>query len=152
MIPTDLKRRGGEGRYQKETPMKAISKAAQKTLEVLIEKMVNGYAKIDTTNGTFMPVVVERLSENEVMVGHYFEDHGEFGTRLTTDIEMIFHLAHDGSYYATEITNGFIKKQILVVWNEDGSFRFSPRAQREAATFTTMWMRNIKQQQDLKKA
>ena len=62
--------------------MKTLNATATKTLKTMIEMMEDGYIKIDNTNGSFMPVSVEQIFENEkfkqISISHYYEQEGVF--------------------------------------------------------------------------
>ena len=122
--------------------MKAINQKSQKVLEKLISKMVDGYAKIDNSDGAFMPVVVEEIGNNTFSVAHYYEMNGD----LVPDPEMIFWKGADGKFYPTYFKNIFGENESVLF--EDGKPSASCRSlQREHATFANQWLANIKEQQ-----
>jgi len=124
--------------------MRTISQAAVKTLEVLTQNLKAGQArKIDLTDGTFMAVHVEHLTENTFSVAHYFLQNGD----LCADPDMTFHRTADGAWMPTSITQwaGF---RPAMTFNSDGSIKgFYTGTYNDCLSFASMWMRNIKAQQ-----
>lgn len=124
--------------------MKAINQKAQKILETLISKMEEGYAKIDNSQGCFMPVVVEDIGSNMISVAHYFEQNGD----LIPDPEMIFWKGADGRFYPTYLKNVF-GDHFSLFFKDGKPSRIWPHLQHDQATFAGQWMLNIKAQQGL---
>lgn len=124
--------------------MKAINQKAQKILENLVSKLENGYAKIDNSQGCFMPVVVEDIGGNMISVAHYFEQNGD----LIPDPEMIFWKGADGRFYPTYFKDVFGERESLY-FNENGKPYAWNSLQHDQATFAGQWMLNIKAQQGL---
>lgn len=145
--------------------MKAASKTATRTLETLRSKAIeNGdYVKIDTSE-TFTPVSVEKLGsygESEVWaVGHWSEQNGD----AMRDPEIVF-VRVFGDWYPAEFRNDYLgimrnlaKFDATTAIMDDGRGKvaylqvksYMQRAQRDAASFTTTWMKNIEQQQKLR--
>lgn len=124
--------------------MKAINQKAQKVLELLISKMEDGYVKVDNSQGSFMPVVVEDIGGGLISVAHYKEINGD----LIPDPEMIFWKGVDGRWYPTYLKDFFGEQPSLFF--EDGKpSRIRTYLQHDQATFAGQWMLNIKVQQGL---
>lgn len=126
--------------------MRAINKKATAILTSIVEGMEPGTSKrIDNTDGTYMPLSVERLTENHYSMAHYFEQNGD----LVPDPDMEFYRGEDGKFYpvAIQMSTGYYQRAI----NFDGDkvAGFYPRAQREQAVFAAQWLDNVKSQQGL---
>ena len=133
--------------------MKSLNKKAEAVLNKLETLMNDNYVKVDNTNGTFMPVVVEDVTFQYpaelgrfLSVAHYYEQNGD----LMADPEMIFLKARDNKYYPiyTKMDAvGFVRETVLF---ESGTIKgFYKDSQRDQVQFANMWMTNIKHQQGL---
>jgi hypothetical protein len=128
--------------------MKAINKTATKIMDKLTANLNEAGAarKIDNTEGTFMPVCVERLMDSDLgpvfSVAHYYTQNGD----AMRDPEMEFIKGFDGKYYPRSFLMDPMPEQrsVEIV---DGNIRFAPRMQKDQAVFAGTWMRNIKIQQ-----
>lgn len=124
--------------------MKAINKKAQKVLETLIASMTDGYAKIDNTDGAFMPVIVEAIGDDCFSVAHYYEQDCD----LVPDPEMVFLKGADGKFYPVSFQSDFGLQESVIF--EDGKpSGIRQRMQNEQATFAGKWLANIKMQQGI---
>lgn len=129
--------------------MKTLSKTAAKTFLKLVEGLKSGESKkIDNTEGVFMPVSVERLTETRYSVTHYFKQGGD----LIPDPDMEFlvypHAPDQIVPIAIQHSTGHYVRAYEL--NEkDIPERWDPRQARELASFANMWMKNIKDQQGL---
>ena len=131
--------------------MKALNKTATATLKKIVSKLENGYVKIDNTNGSFMPVSVEQIFENEkykqISIAHYYEQNGD----LMADPEMVFIYSKAldvffPSYFMQ--ANLGIKEDSIIM--EHGEIKgYSAKLQTDHAAFANLWLRNIKHQQNL---
>lgn len=145
--------------------IKALSKAAQTIFNhFLTLTNENGYAKIDNSNGSFMAVTVEKIDENAIgpvySVAHYYEQNGD----LMRDPEITYQVDTNGVHvtagyaFPTSTTQDGVPASFgggyreYITYNDDCTRvrSFSPYHQNDAATFSTMWFRNIKQQQGLR--
>ena len=133
--------------------MKFLNKAAENVFLSLIEglKQPGNAKKVDNTNGTFMPVHVEMIYENEhgkhFSIAHYYEQNGD----LMKDPEMTFlNSLKGGVFPMTFEQDGGIPICQVAVKAEDGkNICFSPKMQKDITRFANMWMKNIKDQQRL---
>jgi hypothetical protein len=127
--------------------MKPVSATAQRVLEKLIDGLDVGQSrKIDNASGTFMAVHVERVGEDFFSVAHYFVQQGD----MMADPDVVFWRT-GGRFYPVEYTQHSLGiYQHLVTFENGRPVRFMARQQADVASFTTTWMRNIKQQQELK--
>jgi len=109
------------------------------------------YAKIDNSDGALMPVSIERIFENErykqISLAHYYELNGD----LMTDPEMIFTQIKScrifiPSYFKQD--NLGIEQESIVM--ENGEIKgYKAKMQADQTLFANMWLRNIKEQQNL---
>jgi len=132
--------------------MKAINQRAEKVMNTFTENINNigGHKKIDNTNGTFMPISVERVNKCEAgiifSVTHYYEQNGD----LMRDPDMEFIKGADGKYYPISFwLDAPPIRDETVEW-EDGEIKsIRPKMQAKLVTFANMWLKNIKEQQGL---
>lgn len=125
--------------------MKPLNKTASKVLAALTEGLEVGDArKIDNTEGTFMPVHVDRVGINRYAVAHYFEQNGD----LCPDPDMEFIKLDKETWAPVAITQvwGGYRKALELDENGDVS-AIRPRELRAQTEFANMWMNNIKFQQ-----
>lgn len=127
--------------------MKHLNKATQKIFETLVEGLEPGQSrKVDNAPGVYMAVHVERLSKDTYAVAHYYERNGD----LVPDPDMEFWVAETGAVFpiAIQMSMGYYQKALVF---EDGKLKgYHPRALAEQVSFTTMWFRNIREQQGVK--
>ncbi|MBF0543058.1 MAG: hypothetical protein HQM08_01430 [Candidatus Riflebacteria bacterium] len=130
--------------------MKSLNKSATKTFQALVNQMVNDYAKISRSS-SYMPVIIEKISENAmgklISLSHYGVQNGD----LMADPEVVMILALDGFVYPTSIRQDYLGTfQDAVKYNEEGKIEsYQPRLQADIASFANLWLRNIKNQQNL---
>lgn len=131
--------------------MKTLNKKASQTLNKMVEMLDDGHVKIDNANGTFMPVSVEEIFENDQFkifsVAHYYEQYGD----LMADPEMCFIYLKSlqvffPSYFKQD--NLGIEQESVVM--EEGEIKgFRVRMQADHTEFANMWLENIRYQQNL---
>ena len=124
--------------------MRPISQTASKVLDALTAGLEVGDARtIGEKDGAFMQVHVNRLSENTFSVAHYFVQNGD----MVPDPDMVF-LHQDGKWFPVSFQSwsGY-QQPSLVLDPSEKIVSWYPRNYRESASFTTMWMTNIKRQQ-----
>ena len=133
--------------------MKAISQQARKVMDILTEGVdieASESKKIDNTEGTFMTVHVEYVTECSLgviySIAHYYEQNGD----LMRDPDMEFIKGGDGEYYPISFwQDAPIIRDEPVTWKDGEIKAFDPKRQAELATFGNTWMKNIKEQQGL---
>lgn len=119
-----------------------------------IMNMVNGeqeYTKIDNTNGTYMPLVVEKVRETEdyfiFSMAHYYEQNGD----LMRDPEMtvLYHKQLNMFFPESFQQDGlFSKYQQVFQYDEQGKITGKrPKLANELCSFMKMWAKNIQAQQ-----
>ena len=132
--------------------MKAIKPRAKKVMDALTanwDSVGNG-RKIDNTNGTFMPVHIERLNKCKLgqifSVAHYFEQNGD----LMRDPDMGFIKGGDGEYYPISFwQDSPLIRDEVATWKDGEIVAYREKQQASLVTFANTWMRNIKEQQGL---
>ena len=131
--------------------MHAINEKATEVMRKLIEKLVDGYLKLNNAQGTFMPLVVEKVMDQPgftsvYSLAHYGEQNGD----LMADPEMTFGEL-DGRFYPLSFRNDYLGfNQEVVSWREGREPAVNEAQQKELAEFTATWFRNIVEQQQLK--
>ena len=134
--------------------MRAISKTAEKTMDILTSglRQVEDHKKIDNAPGAFMPVHVEligTMGEGYLFsVAHYWEHpSGD----LMADPEMVFLRGEEGRYYPTYFKQdgGPFVEQRSVHFKDGRASEINLDTQADQVDFAEMWMRNIREQQQL---
>lgn len=88
----------------------------------------------------YMPLVVQKIGENEYSIAHYYEQNGdlmwdpEMTIRVYPDLKMVEALTY------TQDNLGIYQE----VYPEPG--KFYPRLKRELNSFLGMWLKNLKDQ------
>jgi len=133
--------------------MKPLNKTATKIFNSITEDMEGNrrnYKKIDNTNDTFMPLVVEKVGTYDIgnmySFAHYFKQNGD----MCQDPEMCF-IVHKSS---GKVFPCMFQQAIPPVYEEslfmdDGKWKFKPAMQKDHVSFANMWLKNIKDQQSL---
>ena len=104
--------------------------------------------KIDTSNGVYMPVCVERLYESpdgEIFsIAQYGEQNGD--AMRDPDVEF---MKKDGEYYPLSFRNDYLGvDHQFVKYDDNGKIiAFDRKWQTDCASFVGAWMKNIKEQQ-----
>lgn len=125
---------------------RAISQAAQRTMDILVAGMSIGESrKVDAAPGVYMALHVERTGAALFSLAHYYEQNGD----LMADPEMEFYRAPDGRYYPLHYQqDGLGIYRAGMELGEDGKpARLNPREQADQASFAGTWLRNIRHQQ-----
>ncbi len=131
--------------------MRTLNKQSTQTMNKMVEMLEDGYIKIDNTGASFMPVSVEQIFESEkyriFSVAHYYEQNGD----LMADPEMCFiNLKAVGTYlpsYFKQAGLGMEQESIIM---ENGEIKgYRAKMQADHTSFANMWLRNIKNQQNL---
>lgn len=135
--------------------MKAISKQAQKVMDVLTANIGEAEGevisrKIDNTNGVFMPVHVEFLKTCALgrifSVAYYFKQNEDF-IRVP---DMVFIKGEDGKYYPISFWHDApLIRDEAVEWEGDKIKGVQTKLQAKLVTLANKWLKNIKGQQGL---
>ena len=134
--------------------MRSVSQEAKRVLDILTNGInsENAYRKVDTSK-SFKAVSVDFLGESKLgsffSVAHNSIQNGD----VMADPDMEFLKATDGNYYPIRYQNDFLpgflghSKALNIEGGKITSYY--PKVLRDLCSFTTKWMRNITQQQDL---
>ena len=127
--------------------MRTVSQTAAKVLDTLTANMEVGTSRhIGEKGGAFMQVVVERLYGTHYSVSHYFEQNGD----LCPDPDMEFYKTDSGAWLPINCTMPGAYTEAVRCDGKGKPMNYSPRALGDLCSFTTVWMRNIKEQQNLR--
>jgi len=142
--------------------MRPISKQAQKTLEKLAEGLVRvgDHRRVDNYSGAFMAVSVEVIDADryggnlKISVAHYYTQNGD----MMRDPEMIFWKADQVNrwypiYFRQDGSIPIEQESVIFEGHTQGEdpsqIFYHPNQQKDHAVFANIWMKNIKNQQDL---
>lgn len=117
----------------------------------LVQGMEPGSSKtLDNSKGTFMPLHVERLSDDTFSLTHYHHHHSG---DLLKDPDMEFFRTPDGDfiplYFQNDMAMGGVFRQAVEVGGPE-RFKVDVRECREQCQFAAMWLENIVSQQGLR--
>lgn len=127
--------------------MKTLDRKAAEILRGLLALQT---AKVDRSDGTYMPVYVEIIDRTDnythISLAHYGQQNGD----AMRDPEMIIALHKDGQqfipyYYRNDYMG---REQYSVRWTDKGVL-LNCRLQAEHTTFANKWLRNIATQQHI---
>jgi len=131
--------------------MKQLNIESTKILNKMVGMLEEGCVKIDNTDGVFMSVSVEVIFEDDkykvISLAHYFLQNGD----LMADPEMCFlfsktHGVYFPIYYKQD-TMGVEEESVEI---RDGEILgVNILMQKEHTRFANMWLKNIKNQQNL---
>jgi hypothetical protein len=124
--------------------MRTLSRAAGEVLDAVSQDLeVGAGRKIDNSGGTYMAVHVDRLGPSTVSLAHYYEQNGD----LVCDPDGVF-VRTDAGWLpvALQLCTGHCVRAIEL-GEDDRPVGVRPRALRELIEFTSMWLRNISDQQ-----
>lgn len=127
--------------------MKTLDKKAAEILRGLLALQT---AKIDNSDGVYMPVHIEIIEKTDkyhhISLAHYGRQNGD----AMRDPEMLFALHKESQqfvpYYYRNDYMGM--EQYSVRWTEEGVL-LNRRLQANHTTFANQWLRNIATQQHL---
>ncbi len=124
--------------------MHALNEQAKKIMEALIALLDDGYLKLDNTKGTFMPLIVEKVTDEPgftavYSLAHYGEQNGD----LMADPEMTFGES-DHEFYPLSFRNDYVGIYQTVITEQ-----VDLKRQMELAEFSAIWLENIFEQQGL---
>ena len=124
--------------------MQALNKQAKKIMEALIAQLDDGYLKLDNTKGTYMPLSVEKVTDEPgftavYSLAHYGEQNGD----LMADPEMTFGEC-DQEFYPLSFRNDYVGIYQTVITEQ-----VDLKLQQELAEFAAMWLKNVVDQQKL---
>lgn len=115
-----------------------LDKTAEQIFRRLIEGLKVGKAKkVGEDDGPFMQVHVDRLSQTDYSIAHYFTQNGD----LCCDPDMVFRVTGDG------VTVVSFQQAIPPIYQHVDSC--SAEQIKSMTEFACMWMRNIADQQGI---
>ena len=124
--------------------MQTLSRAAGHVLDALTQDLPVGTARtIDNSNGTYMALHVDRLTESTFSLAHYYGQNGD----LVCDPDGVFLKTEAGWLPVTlQLCTGHYTVAVELDGN-DKPTGYRPKALAELSSFAAMWLRNITQQQ-----
>jgi len=132
--------------------MKTLNVGAAKTLKKMMGMMIEGYAKIDNSEGSYMAVSIEEIFNNDkyriISLAHYFEQNGD----LMADPEMCFLYSKAREIFMPSYfkQNGFMGTEQESIIMENGEIKgLRIKQQADHTSFANTWLKNIKYQQNL---
>ena len=131
--------------------MKTLNSTATATLKKMMEMMIEGYAKIDNSERSYMAVSIEEIFNNDkyriISVAHYYEQNGD----LLADPEMCFiNVKAVGSFLPSYFKqNNIGMEQESIIIENDVIKGYRAKIQADHTSFANMWLKNIKYQQNL---
>ncbi len=125
--------------------MHSINEKSKMIMEVLIAQMDDGYLKLDNASGTFMPLVMEKVTDEPgftavYSLAHYGEQNGD----LMADPEITFGES-EHEFYPLSFRNDYVG-----VYQEVIAEQVNLKRQKELAEFTAIWLMEIVEQQSIK--
>jgi hypothetical protein len=128
--------------------MRAVNKKAKEVLDILTEEP----QVLDNGGPGIMAVHVEKLFTIDAgtvwSVAHYYKQNGD----MMRDPDIEFLKGNDGNYYPLSYRQDPFIYQEAVVWSPSGQIEgYRPKLQKDIASFVGGWMKNIRQQQNLRK-
>ena len=132
--------------------MKTLNSTATATLKKMMEMMIEGYAKIDNSERSYMAVSIEEIFNNDkyrlISIAHYFEQNGD----LMVDPEVIIIYSKIMNLYMPSYfkQDGFLGREEESIVMENGEIKgIRTKMQSDHTIFANMWLKNIKIQQNL---
>lgn len=128
--------------------MLTLNATAVKIMNTLTTGMEPGSARrFGERNGAFMPAFVECIGPDTFSVAHYYEQNGD----LVQDPEVEFFRAPTGAWVPLSIHHGALGiRRVAVELGDNGQpSAYRPRQLRELCNFACMWLKNIREQQDI---
>ncbi len=124
--------------------MKTLSRTAGAVLDAVTAGLDVGAARtVDNSNGVYMALHVDRLTDATFSLAHYYGQNGD----LLCDPDGVFLKTSAGWH---PITLQLCTGHFTVAVELDGNDRptgWRPRQYRELSSFAAMWLRNVCEQQ-----
>ena len=138
--------------------MKSLNKQGTAVFMKLLEMTEDNYLKLDNAPRSFLPVSFEILGKSAelrgvrfdiVSMAHYYVQNGD----LMADPEMTFLCAkvnRDFMIFAGSYRqDGLGINQESIRYTQEDGWRYNKILQAEHTQFAGMWLKNIKEQQNL---
>jgi hypothetical protein len=133
--------------------MKFLSRTAEKVFQAALNRIPSGATscKIGDADGGFMPLCVEKIGANKFgdiySFAHYYEQNGDL--MRDPDVTML-RTTKAGTFFPLSYRqDGLGINDECVIFEEDGSMKYSKKRQASLVSFCGTWARNLKQQQNL---
>lgn len=124
--------------------MHSLNEQAKKIMEQLIAQLDDGYFKLDNTKGAYMPLIVEKVTDEPGFIAVYSLAHyGEQNGDLMADPEMTFGES-EHEFYPLSFRNDYVGIYQAVITEQ-----IDLKRQKELSEFTAIWLMEIVQQQKL---
>ena len=127
-----------------------LNKTSEKTFTKILERL-NGSnsCRIGKPGDAFMPLSVEKLQTTDAgtvyTLCHYFKQNGD----MCQDPEMLFLKHNNGPVYPIMFQQAIPPIYQESMYQEGNGWKLNPRMQKEHARFANIWIKNIKQQQNI---
>ena len=129
--------------------MRTLNPEAKAIMYKIVNKMVNGYLKIDT-NPDFMPFIIEEIFENDeykiYSIGHYSMMNGE---RMSDPQQNILLFKTTGEFLPISLKQDYVGVNEYSVIFEDQEIVGEKEIQSYHAYFCDIWLESIERQQNL---
>ena len=124
--------------------MKPLAKASGDVLDAVTAGLEVGAARtIDNSNGSYMALHVDRLTESTFSLAHYYGQTGD----LVCDPDGVFLKTAAGWLPITlQLCTGHYTVAVELDGN-DKPTGWRPKQYRELSSFAAMWLRNVRDQQ-----
>jgi len=124
--------------------MHSLNEQAKKIMEQLIAQLDDGYFKLDNTKGAYMPLIVEKVTDEPGFIAVYSLAHyGEQNGDLMADPEMTFGES-EHEFYPLSFRNDYVGIYQAVITEQ-----IDLKRQKELSEFTAIWLMEIVEQQKL---
>ncbi len=136
--------------------MKSINQKSAEIFNKLVGLLdEEGHVKIDNTDGVFMYVSFEKLTDTTFVgrpasiyaMAHYFEMNGD----LVPDPDMTFIALKEQpeKIYPATFQNAIKYTDAIYTDDKRGVWRINEMLQHDLAHFANIWLKNIKEQQGI---
>jgi len=127
--------------------MKKLAKYAAKILDTVTADLEVGGARKIETNTVYQALHVDRIAGDMFALAHYYKQNGD----SVADPDMVFYrrvIGGETVWYPVTFQNSMTYQEAIVF--KDGQVQgYKPNLVKELASFANMWMKNVKEQQNL---
>jgi hypothetical protein len=140
--------RASEPARKSSSVLNPMSASDAKTLDKMFSSMKPGDGKKIQNSKTYMPLSLDRLSDNSFAMAHNYVQEGD----LIPDPDMELYRDKNGNWYPAAIQMAVGTYTRAIYLDEDGENieKYSPRAYAELRSFLIGWLKNIRIQQGIK--
>ena len=144
--------------------MKPLNKTATNVFMLILARLQDSpmktHLKLDQSEGAYMPLHVEFLYHTSInnhsaevySLSHYYRQNGD----LVPDPDMTFAVLKDNpvnpdlgpAIFALSYQDSYKYDQAAFI-NENDRWQYRPKLQADITAFAHLWLKNIKEQQDL---